>query len=163
MESINRAFYWNYLLLLWTFSYRTLWYTTPVFELKKNNWLPHLVTIYGSPFQCLIVRTWNNYINKHVQRYALATDLWLSIGQLHLYFWLSGDFCGCPGRTDNQNYEHRHEDTCDPVTSYFRNHYPVGTFYISNIPSNIVIKSFEHEFVKVCYFTKLIKCNISLV
>ncbi len=27
-----------------------------------------------------------------IQRWVLATDLWLSIGQLHQYFWLSGDF-----------------------------------------------------------------------
>ncbi len=30
---------------------------------------------------------------------------WLSVGQLYQYFWLSGDCFGCPGRTDNQNFE----------------------------------------------------------
>ncbi len=30
---------------------------------------------------------------------------WLPVGQPHQYFWLSGDFFGCPGRTDNQNFE----------------------------------------------------------
>ncbi len=32
-------------------------------------------------------------------------DLWLSVGQLHQYFRLSADVFGCPGRTDNQNFE----------------------------------------------------------
>ena len=33
-----------------------------------------------------------------------ATDSWLSVGQLHQYFWLSEDIFVCPRRTDNQNF-----------------------------------------------------------
>ena len=32
-------------------------------------------------------------------------NLWLSVGQPHQYFWLSGDCFGCPGRTDNRIFE----------------------------------------------------------
>ncbi len=32
-------------------------------------------------------------------------NLWLSFGQLHQMFWLSGNLFGCPGRTDNRNIE----------------------------------------------------------
>ncbi len=32
-------------------------------------------------------------------------NLSLSVGQPHQYFRLSGDFFGCPRRTDNQNFE----------------------------------------------------------
>ncbi len=32
-------------------------------------------------------------------------NLWLSVGQLHQIFWLSGDLFGSPGRTDNWNFE----------------------------------------------------------
>ncbi len=63
------------------------------------------VTISGCPSRFLVVRTWNVCINIHVQRWLLAKDLWLSVGQLHQYFWLSGIFFGCPGCMDNQNFE----------------------------------------------------------
>ena len=39
------------------------------------------------------------FINFKIQTYKVATDLWLSFGQLHQCFWLSGDSFGCPGRT----------------------------------------------------------------
>ena len=37
--------------------------------------------------------------------YINMTDLWLSVGQLHQYLCLSGDIFGCPGHTENQNFE----------------------------------------------------------
>ena len=63
-----------------------------------NFWLS--VQVFSCPYL--------DYINMQVQRWVLATDLLLSIGQLgqlHQYFELSSDFFGCLGRTDNQNFE----------------------------------------------------------
>ncbi len=61
------------------------------------------VTISGCPSKFSVVRTWIK-VNV-VELTAGALNLWLSVGQPHQYFWLSGDFFGCPGRTDNRIFE----------------------------------------------------------
>ncbi len=45
-------------------------------------------------------------------------SLLLSVGQPHQYFWLSGDFFYCPGRTDNQNFERCFTPTVQLWTFY---------------------------------------------
>ncbi len=57
--------------------------------------------------QFLVVRIsfWLSVLGLHVQSRVLASDLRLSVGQLHQYLWLSGDFFGYPGLTDSQNFE----------------------------------------------------------
>ncbi len=72
----------------------------------KINGCPmdNLVTNYNFWLSVQVISCPYFYI--HVQRWVLATDWWLSVGQLHQYLLLSGDFFGCPGRTDNQNFEH---------------------------------------------------------
>ena len=41
-----------------------------------------------------------------MKKRLLPVELWLSAGQLEYNFRLSGSCFGCPGRTDNQNFEH---------------------------------------------------------
>ena len=77
--------------------------TLPECELKKNKRLSHGQPGYN--FKLSITSLANVTA---LERWVLATDLWLSTGQLHHYFWLSGFFflfCFvlffCPRQTDN--------------------------------------------------------------
>ncbi len=63
-----------------------------VCELKKNKWLSHGQS--GCNFW-LSVTTFGCTFTKGDR--VFNTDLWLSAGQLHPYFWLSGDFVVVPG------------------------------------------------------------------
>ncbi len=63
------------------------------------------VTISGCPYKFLVVRIYLEQ-GKLGRVSQLGHEyLWLSVGQPHQYFWLSGDFFGCPGRTDNRIFE----------------------------------------------------------
>ncbi len=52
------------------------------------------VTTSGCPSKFLVVYTWNKVMVLNWIWLVLATDLWLSVGQLCQYFWLSGNFLG---------------------------------------------------------------------
>ena len=61
-----------------------------------------LSAISDCPSKLLLVHTWNVQ-NIHIEL-SFLLQVWLSVGQLHQYFWLSGDlFVGCLNPTDNQN------------------------------------------------------------
>ncbi len=78
-----------------------------VFELRNNLWLSQGQPGYDFRLSVQVCGCLNlEHINIILCKGDfLATALWLSVGQLHQYFWLSGDFFCCPGRTNNRNFE----------------------------------------------------------
>ena len=81
--------------------------------------------------QCLVVRP-SFWLSVHgcISVSQLGRqNLWLSVGQLHQIFWLSGDLFGCLGRTDNRNFERclypmlggalKNRGVCNLIVSFF--------------------------------------------
>ena len=93
-----------------------IWSRT-VFELRTNKinccLTNNQVIISGCPSKFVVVRTWKKvlvlayytWIWWVLASFGYATDLLLSVGQLHHYFWLSSNFFGYPVYTDNQRFE----------------------------------------------------------
>ncbi len=82
--------------------------------------------------------------------YRQGQNLWLSVGQPHQFFLLSGNFFGCPGHTDNQNLERWIRFQCNKTQ--------IGKYGLLNC--YLLLYSFWERMPNFCYIVESVSANI---